>query len=72
MNCRMNCLFSKKEYPRCAQTFRIVYSFKSVEILTGCIIDDNDTNKCNSSLNQICEVMFKMVFKIRASDEIKK
>ena len=72
MNCRMNCLFSKKEYPRCAQTCRIVYSFKSVEILTECISDDNDTNKCNNSLNLICEVMFKMVFKIGASDEIKK
>ena len=32
----------------------IVYSLESVGIMTECISDQNDTNKCNNCVNLIC------------------
>ena len=50
--------------------FLLVYSLKSVGIVTECISNYNDTNKWNDCLNLNCTLNFKMVFKIGGSGEI--
>ena len=41
------------EYAKCI-ILTIAYSLKSVGIVTECINDHNDTNKCNNCLHLIC------------------
>ena len=42
----------------------IVYSPKSVGIITECIIDRNDSNKRNNFLNLICVLCLKWCLKV--------